>query len=833
MLVLLCAGRAEAQLASPGPLARAHGKLEGLSNCVKCHPAGKQLSADNCLACHIEIKKRIDGGRGFHGHLSAGALSACNTCHKEHEGRDAPLIEWTPSKERFDHGKTGWPLRGKHAAQKCAQCHEPRRVIESDAQLLLRRGAETYLGVGTACSNCHFDEHRGQVGRACEQCHGESAWKPPPGFNHGKTNYPLLGKHAAVACAKCHPSITDGQQHPPFPVPRDDHYLRLSPIDHDRCTDCHVDPHEGRFGPACESCHTVEGWGKIVNRRNDRAFHDRTRFPLKGMHETVPCDGCHRPVRGRPAKFKGLAFGKCRDCHADAHGGQLADPTCERCHTVDGFRPSRYELEDHQKTRYPLLGAHAGVACTACHPTRALPTAVPERRRGAPTPPKLAGIVFRLPGKGDRCERCHPDPHGGQLSDPRDERGCARCHEVESWHKLRFDHARTRMPLTGAHIPLACDACHQRQIVGEEERVRYKPIDPGCATCHADVHLGQLAGPCERCHVTERFAQTKFNHNDRRFTTYPLEGKHSKVICSGCHRRVSVDEARKLSTQRFRPLPRDCEVCHVDFHRGDFRALPAAVLMTAAGPPRPPTAAGAVRCDLCHRVASWDEISFPHERTGFPLNGAHHRVTCKACHSTGFRQHVSPQCAGCHKDVHAAEFGKRCEGCHDEENWRTTFNVDAHRATNFPLAGRHALIPCTECHPNARDRGFSRAATQCTSCHQADYDRAATLSVDHARAGFSTECRACHNSFRWKPARYPSHDRCFRISSGPHAGIRCEGCHISIPSPQTLSSCMSNNAACTSCHTHDKARTDGIHAQRGVPGYSYQDRKCYECHTGA
>jgi hypothetical protein len=381
------------------------------------------------------------------------------------------------------------------------------------------------------------------------------------------------------------------------------------------------------------------------------------------------------------------------------------------------------------------------------------------------------------------------------------------------------------MPLTGAHQKLACVACHQRGP--DEDAVRYRPIATACATCHADPHLGQLAGkPCERCHETESWHRTRFRHDDKRFTDYALEGRHGKVACAACHKQVPVDGR---TVQRFRPLPRACERCHADFHKGDFRALPATVLgaVASAAP------GGAVRCDLCHRIAGWDDVRFPHERTGFPLDGLHRRVSCRACHSSGYTKHLSKQCAGCHRDPHAAEFGRLCEGCHDVESWRSRFNVDAHRATNFPLAGRHALIPCTECHPNVRDRGFSRAATQCVSCHQADYDRAGASSIDHARAGFTTECRACHNSFRWKPARFPSHDRCFRISSGPHTGIRCEGCHTAIPSPQTLSSCTSNNAACTSCHVHDRARTDTIHANRGVQGYSYQDRKCYECHTGA
>jgi hypothetical protein len=814
VLALLCGARAEAQLASPGPLAKPHARLEGLSNCVKCHPAGKQLSPDTCLACHTELERRIKNGRGFHGHMPSGTRASCNSCHRDHEGRDFALIDWMPSKERFDHDKTGWPLRGKHAGEKCTTCHEPRRTVDADAQALRKRGADTMLGIGTACITCHFDEHRGQVAtRDCQRCHGESAWKPAH-FDHDKSAYPLRGKHAQVTCQKCHPTLADEQKHP-FPPARSTRYTQLTGLDHDRCVDCHNDPHDGRFGETCESCHTVDGWAAPARKKEERAFHERTRYPLRGLHASVACDACHRPSRGKPARFKGLPFAACRDCHVDAHGGQLADPACERCHTVDGFRPSLFELEDHQKTAYKLEGAHAAVACTACH------SKFGRGQRASNS--KLASIVLRMPGQGDKCERCHADPHAGQLA-----QGCTSCHDLDSFHKPRFDHGKTRMPLTGVHGKLACAACHQKQRVGDDEIVRYRPISPACATCHADVHVGQFAGTrCEECHEAVEWKRTKFRHDDKRFTDYRLEGRHAKVACGRCHTKVVVADGK---VQRFRPLPRACATCHADFHKGDFRNLPVTVLGAARSEI---SASGAVRCDLCHRTQGWDEVAFPHERTGFPLNGMHRRVTCRACHTANYQKHVSVQCAGCHRDPHAAEFGKRCEGCHEEESWRSRFDVSAHRATNFPLAGRHALIPCVECHPNARDRGFARAATQCLSCHQGDYDRAGTLSVDHAKNGFTTECRACHNSMRWKPARYPSHDRCFRIGTGPHAGIRCEGCHTTIPQPSSLSSCTSNNAACTSCHTHDKSRTDAVHAQRGVAGYSYQDRKCYECHTGA
>jgi hypothetical protein len=354
--------------------------------------------------------------------------------------------------------------------------------------------------------------------------------------------------------------------------------------------------------------------------------------------------------------------------------------------------------------------------------------------------------------------------------------------------------------------------------------VRYRPLETACAACHADPHLGQL-GPagCDRCHGTDAFSRTRFDHNDRDFTTFALSGGHAKVACDACHKLLPLPDGGKV--RRYRPLPRDCEACHADFHRGQFRALA-------------PTPSGRTRCALCHAVNSWDDGRFPHDQTGFPLTGQHRRVACKSCHPSQFTKRLPDRCAGCHRDAHAGEFGQRCEGCHEVESWKTTFSADAHRATNFPLTGRHALIPCTECHPQVRDRNFAHTALKCVSCHQADYDRAAMTAIDHQAAGFSTECRQCHSTTRFSPARYPDHDRCFRISGGAHAGIRCRSCHSAVPPPQSLGACASNTAACTSCHAHPRAKTDAIHATlvaMGVAqamGYDYADAKCVTCHRG-
>jgi hypothetical protein len=594
---VLAATGARADLFSPGDLTKQHAPLEGISNCTKCHPAGNKLSQETCLNCHTELQPRLGAGQGLHGRISDDKRD-CQKCHHEHQGRNAALVDWgtAAGKKGFDHKRTGWPLKGEHLKTDCAKCHEKRLITWPVAQKLLET-RQTMLGLDRACEGCHFDEHRGQQKQDCEYCHNEKAWKPASGFDHNSPDYqyPLLGKHAKLKCDKCHPAQRDAEKHA-FPVPKSETYLKFSGITNQPpdappafglCTDCHRDPHENRFGQRCTSCHTVESWQLIRNASKEREFHEKTRYPLKGLHLEVECRSCHGPFPGQAPRFKGLKFEACTDCHADAHVGQLATgkaplPECTSCHSVDGFSPVKYGLSEHAKTRYPLEGAHMVVPCDACHEaTPALQKKVApavladlkRKRRKELFSPALLAFAKPL----DRCDSCHLDAHKGQLQ----EKACSACHVTQSFEKLRFDHQKeSRYPLVGKHLKVACDKCHfvpagSKDVVGGKPVVKYRPLEQKCSSCHLDVHLGQFAkkgelADCERCHAVEDWKQLRFKHEPP-FTTYLLEGQHAKVQCAACHQKVTLPG--KVETVKYRPLPRACESCHADFHQGAFQGF--------------------------------------------------------------------------------------------------------------------------------------------------------------------------------------------------------------------------------------------------------------------
>jgi hypothetical protein len=600
---------ARAQLFAPGKLSTAHASLEGLSSCGRCHAPVAGQMAPRCLACHTEIAATIERRSGFHGQMAPGTSAACQRCHADHRGRDFEMIDWQGPQKDFDHRRVGWPLAGKHAAVACATCHEPRRVVAPEVQRMLRaqRGRTTFLGLSKRCDACHFDEHRAQLVSDCARCHDERAWRPAARFDHAETAFPLRGKHASATCGGCHRTLRDSEPPPAFPAPHAATYLRMSPIDHGTCAACHSDPHGGTLGATCASCHSEDGWKPFaLPDRGSREFHERTQFPLQGAHESVSCKSCHGPFNRRhAAQYRGLAFKSCGDCHMDGHVGQLeqkkgagrAARDCGACHTQTAFSRPLFEAEQHDKTRFPLEGSHRAVACRGCHPIdprlgQRVPEATRSRLEKTLRPVLLSLAVMRPAASAERCSLCHADPHGAQFAAEIRREDCAGCHRTSSFSEVKLDHAKdTRFPLTGAHATAACASCHKREWVagGEAPVVRYRATPMACGSCHRDRHQGQftwqLARPdafappvrrkdakdCGACHPTTRFTETAFRHDDARFTTFALEGKHAELACGACHREVRA--AADVVAVRYRPLPRTCSGCHADFHRGDFRGL--------------------------------------------------------------------------------------------------------------------------------------------------------------------------------------------------------------------------------------------------------------------
>jgi hypothetical protein len=215
--------------------------------CVQCHPntvaplppsvsarparVGFTTTAETCVSCHRDE------------HLGQ-FVTRCETCHTVADARFAVAS--------FDHGRTRFPLTGKHVPLMCAACHEV-RTREFPAG---RGTTRHFTGIGTACTACHEDPHRGELPPACERCHTTETFtiRRYTHLNAAARRTFFVGRHAAASCVDCHkpppgsagPGVMSAGTASSRLVS-----FRASTV----CASCHVDVHRGALGPRCEMCH--------------------------------------------------------------------------------------------------------------------------------------------------------------------------------------------------------------------------------------------------------------------------------------------------------------------------------------------------------------------------------------------------------------------------------------------------------------------------------------------------------------------------------------------------------------------------------------------------
>jgi hypothetical protein len=575
--LFVCSMQAQAnKLLSPGDLIQAHAKEE--ETCEKCHKKfDKGAQSQMCMDCHKAVGKDVSEKRGFHGRVEE--KKECKECHSDHKGRDFKAV--VLDKEKFDHNKTDFALKGKHTAPKikCEDCHKKdKKYSEAPSYCndCHKKDDKHKGGLGTDCGKCHVDKdwktvefnhdktkfkllgkhvdvkcdkchidgkfkdtpmtcvachkkdddkaHKGKLGKECNKCHNEKDWKTTK-FDHDKTNFKLLGKHEEVKCVKCH---------------IDNKYKDTPKL----CNSCHKKDddkaHKGKFGPKCETCHTEKDWKEIL------FDHDKkTKFALLGKHRPpVKCTACHKGDL-----YKDKLEMTCVSCHQKeddkAHKGKFG-PKCEVCHDENVWKETVFNHD--KKTKFPLLGKHrAPLKCNACH-------------KGDLYKDKLAMDCFSCHEKDDK--------HKGQEG-----KKCETCHGAESWTKTTFDHQRmSKYPLLGRHILVACKKCHAGPT--------FKDAPKDCMGCHEkdDVHKRRLGTECEACHSTRSWQAWDFDHNK---TKFKLDGPHKKTAnkCYSCH---SKPMDKKVVA------PTACGACHDrdDVHNGNFGD----------------------RCDRCHDGNDWKQI---------------------------------------------------------------------------------------------------------------------------------------------------------------------------------------------------------------------------------
>jgi hypothetical protein len=554
IILALVAGVAHAQVMSPGPLVASHASIDSDDDCEKCHESGNRVVANLCLGCHKELGAKLSAGTGLHGRQYKG--QACEKCHVEHLGRNAHLIRWPGGDaSSLDHDLTGYKLAGGHKQVTCSKCHTQKQ----------------YVVVKTTCAGCHKDPHAGRFTTSCTKCHSETDWKgfDRKQFDHALAKFQLTGKHAEVACEKCH-----GKPE------------KWTGIAFSTCESCHQDPHKGELKGACSACHDTGGWASASAKMKD----DHPWLSLRNGHAKVGCKTCHDKGDDKPPS-KGTT---CNACHKPVHVAKFSSK-CEGCHASIRWvgLPDSVGRDHHGETRYPLAGKHVSVDCGRCHDVK------------KPAASRWKNLAF------DACTACHADKHTGEFA-ARDKGECAQCHTLDGFARSTFgvtQHATTAFALDGRHVATRCSACHTKSKPWLDLRVGKS----ACADCHDNPHGTQFdtemaKGGCATCHATNDWHRAKFDHS-----TYPLLGAHERTACTGCH----GEQKPGAPPAAYRGIPRLCDGCHDDSHAGQFRLSEPVKDCPACHDPRDKTGF---------------KIDFDHGKTTYPLDGKHRAVQCAACH---------------------------------------------------------------------------------------------------------------------------------------------------------------------------------------------------------
>ncbi len=224
------------------------------------------------------------------------------------------------------------------------------------------------------------------------------------------------------------------------------------------------------------------------------------------------------------------------------------------------------------------------------------------------------------------------------------------------------------------------------------------------------------------------------------------------------------------------------------------------------------------------------------------LARGHHELEgiskCTSCHPYG-KTLSNDKCLECHKEikasigsargVHAHAADNRCADCHSDHNGENfqivrfdTTKFDHRITTGFPLEGKHAEIACDSCHSwnhvadpgvkmlqGRRTRTYLGESPSCTSCHP-----------DVHRSQFSTPCSSCHDTKRWKPAPFFSHEHSRYPLTGKHRLAECKQCHNgTVDHSSAVLYRGMTFSSCESCHRD--------------PHMKKFTRRCDECHSTA
>lgn len=702
----------------------------------------------------------------------------------------------------FDHARTGFPLDGVHAQERCDSCHlnglfkgtpkdcaschaggaafargnlkKPVHHIPTQAPCESCHNTRSFsgakfnhVGVAGQCAGCH--NARVAVGKttnhvlttaSCDACHRTSSWFPATGFDHSGV--------MAGGCASCHNGAR-AKGRPVAHVP----YGAVGAVGNASCDSCH----KGGFAsflPAkvhssvavttqCIACHTG-------------AYTAAVGKPNTAIHAAVTqCESCHNTFGWAGAKVDHSTFTAATNC-AVCHNGSaatgkpathvpVASVNCIGCHAKGG--PGWKPASHWNHTQVAVAGQ-----CATCH-SGAFPPA--EGRVGNHVP--YAGILgvgnpscdachksgFQAwtPGYfhvnfvvSSQCATCHTGAYRAAVGKPNTAihagvTQCEGCHRTGNWLNASVDHAT----FTAA---TQCASCHNG-VAAVGKAAGHIPVGAtNCVACHNKSGPGwrpatfwshtqvAVAGQCATCH-TGGFAPADGRPTNH--IPYATVAGVGNPSCDQCHRSGYSSWAPGYFHANV-SVGAQCATCH------------SGAFLGAVGKPNTAVHAGVTNCETCHKVTGWTNASVDHSKYTLATH-------CASCHNGTTATGRSA--------THIPTGATNCMGCHDKAP--STWRPSRWTHTQMVVAGQ-----CGTCHSGAFPPADGRPANHvpfasiagvgnpsCDACHRSGYASWAP-GYFHANQAVTAQCATCHTGTYLAAVGKPN--------TPVHAGVTsCESCH--------------------------------------------------------
>ena len=545
---------------------------------------------------------------------------------------------------------------------------------------------------------------------------------------------------------------------------------------------------------------------------DNRVDHSKTRFPLTGLHQKVPCESCHPPSQGSRV-WRGVPL-DCNGCHSDrrSHKGALG-PQCERCHDVSGWKSISHPAAQH---RFPLIGNH-DVPCASCHI-------------------KGAHLTAQV-----TCADCHERKHRGTRSP------CDTCHNVDKWKTVSYSlHTYDPELLPGKHRTATCLACHPKFRFNNSSK------SVPCESCHEKDRPHEDLGTCRPCHSPLSWSEVAPNQaaaSTQRGRAGPDQPEPPPAPLGSPERgRGAQSPMAAQQTSLFRVkakfehvaharlvlakgLDRSCTPCHGGTG-AQFQQRPNMQMCESCHDGKKAFDALGTQCFRCHQAPPGTPLlPLPLPLPPDTFQHAAHRARkvkiddCTSCHGVGIepaqvqagRDQHRP-CQGCHAAEFRTQGQEICLSCHlrndpfrpnplrlptvASSEWRMP------DASEIPHPAHQAAgVPCATCHANesgVTPRPPELGHAVCAKCHVAE---GTPKKLSQGTPVTLDQCAACHVPSSEPEPRdttsrpWSTRDR-FRHDDDHRTPQSCPTCHFQNGAAAlTLPTMLS----CGSCHDGRKA----------------------------